>query len=140
MTLIWIAVLLGCAATFDDLRRRAIANWINVAGIAAGLVYHAATRGLAGLAWSMAGAAVGFAVYLVLYCLGGMGAGDLKLSAAFGALLGPSGILLAALLAAPIGALMAAVCLVWHWRARAIPYAPALTLGAWLALLGKGKG
>ena len=67
-----------------------------------------------------------------------MGAGDLKLAAAFGSLLGPAGILLAALLAAPIGALMAAACLAWKWRTRAIPYAPALTLGAWLALLGKG--
>jgi prepilin peptidase CpaA len=138
MTLISIALLLGCAATFDDLRRRAIANWINLAGLAAGLVYHTASRGLAGLAWSMGGAAVGFAVFLVFYCLGGMGAGDLKLSAAFGALLGPFGALLAALLAAPIGAVMAAACLVWHWRARAIPYAPAISLGAWLALLGKG--
>jgi prepilin peptidase CpaA len=138
MTLLWIAVLLGCAASFDDLRRRAIANWINVAGIAAGLIYHTAVRGPAGLAWSAAGAAVGFAVFLIFYCLGGMGAGDLKLSAAFGALLGPSGILLAALLAAPLGGLMAAACLVWRWQVRAIPYAPALTLGAWLALLGKG--
>jgi len=138
MTLISIALLLGCAATFDDLRRRAIANWINLAGLAAGLVYHTASRGLAGLAWSMGGAAVGFAVFLIFYCLGGMGAGDLKLSAAFGALLGPFGALLAALLAAPIGAVMAAACLVWHWRARAIPYAPAISLGAWLALLGKG--
>jgi prepilin peptidase CpaA len=93
---------------------------------------------LAGLAWSAGGAAAGFAVFLVFYLLGGMGGGDLKLSAAFGALLGPSGILLAALLAAPLGAAMAAACLVWRWRVRAIPYAPALTLGAWLALLGRG--
>ena len=76
-------------------------------------------------------------MFLIFYCLGGMGAGDLKLSAAFGALLGPSGILLAALLAAPIGAMMAAACLLWHWRVRAIPYAPALSLGAWLALVGE---
>jgi prepilin peptidase CpaA len=136
--LIWIGLLLGCAASFDDLRRRAIANWINVAGLAAGLAYHAASRGLAGLGWSAAGAAVGFAVFLVFYVLGGMGAGDLKLAAAFGALLGPSGVLLAALLAAPIGALLATACLAWKWRTRAIPYAPALSLGAWLALLGKG--
>ena len=136
--LIAIAVVLGCVATFDDLRRRSIANWINVGGLAAGLVCHTASRGLAGVAWSAGGAAIGFAVFLVFYCLGGMGAGDLKLMAAFGALLGPSGILIAALLAAPIGALMAVACLVGNWRARAIPYAPALTLGAWLALLGKG--
>jgi prepilin peptidase CpaA len=135
--LVWIAVLLGCAATFDDLRRRAIANWINVAGLAGGLVYHTATRGIGGLAWSAVGAAVGFAVFLIFHLLGGMGAGDLKLAAAFGALLGPSGILLAALLAAPIGALLAIACLARRWRARAIPYAPALSLGAWLALLGR---
>jgi prepilin peptidase CpaA len=138
MTLGAIAFLLGCVASFDDLRRRAIGNWINLTGMAAGLVYHAARRGWAGLAWSAGGAAAGFAVFLIFYCLGGMGGGDLKLSAAFGALLGPSGILVAALLAAPIGALMAAVCMIRNWRVRAIPYAPALTLGAWLALLGKG--
>jgi prepilin peptidase CpaA len=136
--LVLLAVLLGSAATFDDLRRRAIANWINVAGLAAGLVYHMARRGLAGLAWSAGGAAVGFLVLLIFYCWGGMGAGDLKLAAAFGALLGPSGILLAALLAAPLGAAIAAAFVFWHWGARAIPYAPALSLGAWLALLGRG--
>lgn len=136
--LIAIAILLGCAATFDDLRRRNIANWISVSGLVAGLAYHTVGRGLAGLGWSVGGAAVGFAVFLVFYCLGGMGAGDLKLSAAFGALLGPSGILLAALLAAPAGALLAVACLVWDWRVRTIPYAPALSLGAWLALLGRG--
>lgn len=132
------ALVLGCFATFDDLRRRSIANWINAGGLVAGLVCHTASRGLAGLAWSVGGAAVGFAVFMVFYWLGGMGAGDLKLMAAFGALLGPLGILLAALMAAPIGALVAAVCLVGNRRVRAIPYAPALTLGAWLALMGKG--
>ena len=67
-----------------------------------------------------------------------MGGGDVKLMAAFGALLGPSGILLAALLAAPIGGVMAAVAAAWKHQARAIPYAPAIALGAWLALFGKG--
>lgn len=133
-----LAVLLGCAASFDDLRRRAIANWINLAGMAAGLAYHTAARGLAGLGWSAAGAAVGFTAFLIFYCLGGLGAGDLKLAAAFGALLGPAGILLAALLAAAVGGLLAGVCLAAKLRLKAIPYAPALTLGAWLALWGRG--
>src|SRR5580692_10053644 len=128
--LIAIAVILGCVASFDDLRRRAIANWINVAGLLAGLAYHTAVRGLPGLAWSAGGAAAGFAVFLIFYCLGGMGAGDLKLTAAFGALLGPSGILLAVLLAAPLGAIMAAAYMVRRSRVRAIPYAPAIALGA----------
>ena len=133
-----IALAVGCAASLDDLRRRQVANRINLTGLAAGLIYQTFHRGIAGLGWSLAGAAVGFAAFLVFYLLGGMGAGDVKLAAAFGTLLGPAGILLAALLAAPLGGLMAAVCLAWRSRTRAIPYAPALTLGAWLALLGKG--
>jgi prepilin peptidase CpaA len=133
-----LAVLLGSAASFDDLRRRHVANWINLSGLGVGLAYHTWHGGPAGLAWSACGAAVGFAVFLVFYCLGGMGAGDLKLAAAFGALLGPANILLAALLGAPIGAVMAALCLAWRWQVRAIPYAPALSLGAWLALMGRG--
>jgi len=132
-----IGVALGCAASSDDLRRRQISNSITVSGLAAGLVYGTAAGGLVGLGRSAGGAVLGFALFLIFYCLGGMGAGDLKLAAAFGALLGPAGISLAALLAAPIGAMIAAVCLLWR-GARAIPYAPALTLGAWLALWGRG--
>ena len=81
---------------------------------------------------------MGFLVFLVFYVAGAMGAGDVKLMAAFGALLGPAGILLAALFAAPAGGLMAAAWLAWKPGARDIPYAPAITLGAWLALLGQG--
>ncbi|MGD0870949.1 MAG: A24 family peptidase [Bryobacteraceae bacterium] len=140
--LAWMAVALGCAATFDDLRRRQVANGINLAGVAAGLGWHAGTSGATGLERSAGGAAVGFLVFLVFYVAGAMGAGDIKLMAAFGALLGPSGILLAALFAAPAGGLMAAAWLAWKRGARdipyAIPYAPAITLGAWLALVGRG--
>ena len=140
--LAWMAVGLGCAATFDDLRRRQVANWINLAGVAAGLGWHVWNGGAAGLGRSAGGAAVGFLVFLFFYVAGGMGAGDVKLMAAFGALLGSSGILLAALFAAPAGGLMAATWLAWKRGARdipyAIPYAPAITLGAWLALVGRG--
>ena len=135
---VWITLLLGCVASVEDVRHRSIANWLTLAGVTAGLAVHTFERGLAGLAWSAGGAIVGFGVFLIIYLLGGMGAGDLKLSAAFGALLGPSGVLLAALLAAPIGAIMAAAWMLFRRGTRAIPYAPALSLGAWLALLGKG--
>ena len=135
---VWIGLLLGCAASVDDLRRRSIANWINVAGLVAGVAYHVVTGGGGGLLRSLGGAAAGFGVFALFYVLGAMGAGDLKLAAAFGALLGPSGILVAALLAAPVGAIMAGACLLFQRRTRAIPYAPALSLGVLLALLGRG--
>ena len=135
-SLAWISIVLGGAAAIDDLRRRAISNWISVTGLAAGLIYHAVKYGLRGLALSAAGAAIGFAIFLVVYLMGGMGGGDLKLMAAFGALLGPAGILTAALLTAIIGGVMAAASLMINRRKRTIPYGPAIVLGSWLALIG----
>lgn len=137
-TLAWMAVGLGCAATFDDLRRREVANWINLAGLVGGLGWHLWTGGAAGLGRAVAGAAAGFLVFLAFHIVGAMGAGDVKLMAAFGALLGPSGILPAALLTAVAGGLLAGVWLAAKRSARRIPYAPAITLGAWLALMGRG--
>ena len=135
-TLAWIAIVLGCAAAAEDLRRRSISNWISLSGIAGGLIYHTVRHGLRGLGVAAAGAAIGFAIFLVVYAMGGMGGGDLKLMAAFGAILGPAGIFTAALLAAILGGLMAAGSLLLNSRKPAIPYAPAIVLGAWLALLG----
>jgi prepilin peptidase CpaA len=134
--LAWIAIILGCAAAADDLRRRRISNWISVSGIAGGLIYHTVRHGLRGLGWALAGTVIGFAIFLVVYALGGMGGGDLKLMAAFGAILGPAGIFTAALLAAIAGGLMAAGSVLLNRRNRTIPYAPAIVVGAWLVLLG----
>jgi prepilin peptidase CpaA len=136
--MLWALVLiLGCGAAFEDIRRRNIPNWINVGALGAALLYQTISRGWAGLGMAVSGAVIGFAVFLIFYWLGAMGGGDIKLMAAFGGLLGPPGILLAAVLAALIGALMAAAALAWSRRST-IPYAPAIVLGAWLALLGKG--
>lgn len=134
-TLAWMAIVLGCAAALQDLRRGTISNWINLTAIAGGLIYHTTRQGAPGLVTAAGGTLAGFAVFLAFYWMGGMGGGDLKLMAAFGALLGPPGILVAALLASIIGGLIAAVSLALNRRKRALPYAPAIVLGAWLALL-----
>lgn len=137
--MLWaLALTLGCVAGAEDLRRNHIPNWINASALCSALLFAAVNRGLAGLALAAAGAAVGFGVFLVFYWAGAIGGGDIKLMAAFGGLLGPSGILVAALLAAIIGAVLAAAGLAWNRHRRAMPYAPAIVLGAWLALLGKG--
>jgi prepilin peptidase CpaA len=133
----WIAVMLGCLAAADDLRRRVISNWISLGAMAASLCYQLVRHGWTGMLMAAAGAAVGFAVFLLFYFLGGMGGGDLKLMAAFGSLLGPSGILVAALLTSGIGAVFAACCFVLNPKRRAIPYAPAIVLGSWLVLLAR---
>jgi prepilin peptidase CpaA len=139
MTAQWtIALLMGLAAVAEDMWRRRISNLTTAAGLAAGLVWAVATGGLRGLGMALAGAAAGLVVFLFFYLRGGMGAGDLKLMAAFGALLGPRDVVTAAVLAAIAGALFAGFALLKRPARLAIPYAPAIVAGAWLALVGKG--
>ena len=147
-----IAILVGLAATVDDLMRRRIANWIPVAGLAGGLGWQIGQHGWRGGLEAIGGAVMGFAVFLIFYLLGGMGGGDVKLMAGFGALLGWSGILWAALWTSVAGGILAVGTLAWKGALRrirggkeqdgghkeSIPYAPAITLGVWLSLVPKG--
>jgi prepilin peptidase CpaA len=152
-TQVWIAVIVGLAASVEDVARRRISNWIPAGALAAGLAFHTAQDGWRGALASLAGAAAGFAVFLIFYLLGGMGGGDVKLMAGFGAVLGAGRLLEAALWTAAVGGLAAAAVVAWSAarkrlrggeqagagpRAESIPYAPAITVGAWLALIPKG--
>ncbi len=85
---VWIAILVGLAATINDLARREIANWIPVAALVAGTAWQVSQYGWWGAVLALGGAAAGFGIFLVFYLLGGMGGGDVKLMAGFGALLG----------------------------------------------------
>jgi prepilin peptidase CpaA len=158
---VWIAMGVGIAAMVDDLARRHIANWIPAAALAGGLGWQIGSDGWHGLLTALGGTAVGFCVFLIFYLKGGMGGGDVKLMAGFGALLGASLVLQAAVWGAAIGGVMALSALLWRsgqkkWRARrvqgnapevltaeqqeraaTIPYAPAITLGVWLVLAAK---
>jgi prepilin peptidase CpaA len=128
------AAALGCAAVAYDLRTRTIPNWLSASGVAAGVV----CAGWRGAACALAGAAGGFAVFLVLHWLGGLGGGDVKLMAAFGALLGARDVWAAAALAAIAGGVLACAALLRRGRRASIPYAPAVTAGAWLVLWARG--
>ena len=144
------AVFIGLIAAIEDLRRRQIPNWIPVAAIVGGLLIAFRDRGLTGAGSSVLGLLAGFAVFLVFYALGAMGGGDVKLMAGFGAVLGWSRIWQASLWTAAVGGLVALVVIgysmfvraVWGKKrnvsprtADAIPYAPAIALGSWLALI-----
>lgn len=153
---VWIAVLVGLAATIDDLARRRIANWISAAALAGGLGWQLGQNGWWGGLYALGGAAVGFTVFLIFYLLGGMGGGDIKLMTGFGALLGPRDCLWAALLTALVGGVLALGFVAVRSlrkklggkiegkqeltkeegeREESIPYAPAIALGVWLSLV-----
>lgn len=135
----WLAGAVGCAALIEDLRRRVIPNWIPLTALASGAAWQAGAKGWAGLGGALLGACAGLLIFLVFYVLRGMGGGDIKLMAGFGALLGPKLILVAAFFAAGLGALIALAALgaglLRSRRLESIPYAPAIVGGAWLALL-----
>jgi len=144
-----LIVLVGLAAVVEDLSRRRISNWTSAGAGIGGLIVHAMNQGWLGVWHAALGAVIGFGVFLVFYLLGGMGGGDVKLMAGFGALLGDGRIFQAALLAAIAGGLMAMGYLAVRTAARwvragqpmsgwkggeSIPYAPAIAVGVWLAL------
>jgi prepilin peptidase CpaA len=143
---LWLALALGLTAVWTDLRNRTIPNWIPLAALTGGLAWHGLAGGWQGLGASALGAAGGFLVFIVFFLLGGMGGGDVKLMGGFGALLGYRSLLAASFWVALAGGLFAVAVIVWR-KLRAgksgsqqeahIPYAPAIALGVWIALLGK---
>lgn len=88
-----IAIII--AAAVYDVRYRRIPNWLTVTGVLLGLAVNFFIRmeeppykGWLGLVDSLKGLGMGFGVYFILYALRAMGAGDVKLMAAVGALVG----------------------------------------------------
>lgn len=71
-----------------DIKERKILNIVTFPAILFGLIYHSILNGMSGIAYSGLGFLLGFGLLLVPFLLGGMGAGDVKLMAAIGALTG----------------------------------------------------
>jgi prepilin peptidase CpaA len=94
-----VLMAMVAAAAVTDLRTRRIPNWIPVSGAVIGVVF-------GGLP-SLAGAALGFGIFMILYVAGGMGAGDVKLFSAVGALVGPQALIVVFVFTGLIGGLAA---------------------------------
>ncbi len=92
-----LAVAIGCAYT--DLARGKLYNAVTLGGLALGLalayLLDANSPGFPHLRQAVFGAALGGAVFFVLYLLGGFDAGDVKMMAAVGALGGSVGFVIA---------------------------------------------
>jgi prepilin peptidase CpaA len=96
-------------ATVTDLRTRRIPNTLTAAMAVMG--FGLATAGVSGISpvAALAGLALGLALMLPGYALGATGAGDVKLMAAVGAIVGPAMVVMAYLFTGVAGGVLAVV-------------------------------
>jgi prepilin peptidase CpaA len=115
----WIvSITLIVAAVIDGIQLK-VPNWITFPLIISGWLYSAISYSLAGdpwyvgLAWSIAGTALGLALLLPAYAVGGMGAGDVKLLAGIGAWVHCGNTLVAFCVTVIVGAIIAIGQIAW---------------------------
>lgn len=148
----WPTLIVLVVATCTDLSSQRIPNWLVYPFLLVGLVVSPLRHDWPGLhqsAWhglgqSLAGLGVGLLIFGILFWMGGMGAGDVKLMAGIGAWIGPSQLFLALVVTAMAGGIMVlcwAVCggflkelftgagdLLFGWKQRGIRGDPELVL------------
>jgi prepilin peptidase CpaA len=158
------------AASYMDLRRRIVPNWLTLPAIPLGIVLNTLTGGAGGAVSSLACVIICGGLFFALFWLGGMGAGDVKLMAAVAALASWPAAIYAMVYTAVAGGIIAIVILARKGRLFAtmkgmfraatyieakkaadaeredepgpdgakrlyIPYAPAIAIGTFWALL-----
>jgi len=150
--------LAACWAVYSDFRYRRISNLVTFGAAAVALIIRAVFGGAPAAIAGLEGWALGVAIFVLPFALGWMGAADVKLLAAFGALGGPTFVLQAALMGCVFGGVMSIFCLVRERRLgftlayfghlvshplgggaialkRRMPFGPALAAGAAASLV-----
>jgi prepilin peptidase CpaA len=113
---VWVVTItLVVAAVIDGLQLK-VPNWITFPMIVSGWIYSTAFSpyaGWEGLWLSLIGTAVGLALLLPPYAVGGMGAGDVKLLAGVGAWMWGTNTLYAFAVTALVGGVIAIFMVLW---------------------------
>lgn len=138
MVLVTALVTVLGIAVIVDLHSSRIPNWLTLSAMGFALAAHAWLNGVHGILFSLSGLGVGLGLLLLVYLAGGMGAGDVKLMAAVGAMVGPYGVLSIALLSALIGGLYALGAMSYQWGIAAV--GQRLVYAAYGAVLTGGTG
>jgi prepilin peptidase CpaA len=125
-TIVLMAIL--SIAIFTDIRNNRIPNWLTFSTMIFGLMHNAIILGLNGFVWSFVGLLLGMAFFIILYAMGGTGAGDVKLMGGVGAFLGPVGVINAFLWTALTGGLYALAMILFHPRLKPMRAALIFTL------------
>jgi prepilin peptidase CpaA len=108
-----LLLLLACAAMVFDIRSHRIPNWLVFSGLLIGLAFHSFVSYGWGIGFALKGAAVGFGLFIPIYFMRAMGAGDVKLMAMIGTFLGPASTLGAVLTTLIAGGVLAIGAALW---------------------------
>ncbi len=125
-----LILVVAAIAVVTDLRRRRVYNTLTMPAMAVGLVANTLWDGPRGLLWAAAGLLLGGALFFVPVAMGGMGAGDLKLLAALGAIGGPAFVFWCAIYTSIVGGFIAVATLVAKRRFTPVVAGMALDLSA----------
>lgn len=114
--LLGLAMVLAVLAGWTDWRWRRIPNWLTVPGLLAGIAANAAASGLSGVKTSLLGAGLGLLLLLPFVFLRSLGAGDWKLAAALGSIVGPGALLDLLMGSIFVAGIMAVVLVIYKRR------------------------
>ncbi len=118
----WPTLIVLAVATFTDLRRSRIPNWLVLPFLLAGIVIspwrpdwhgNGHVYGWYGLGQSFAGLGLGLLIYGIPFWMGWTGGGDVKLCAAIGAWIGPEQTFWAVFFTALAGGIMVLCWAAW---------------------------
>jgi len=107
-----VAASVALCAAVSDVRERRIPNRLTYPAMLAGLALQAALHGWKGLLLSAGGGLFFGGVFLLFYVVRAMGAGDVKLAAALGCIVGSSAALQIMFATAVAGGLLAIIVMV----------------------------
>ena len=109
-----LAIVLSLAV-YLDIRTSRIPNWLTFTAMGGGLVVHTQLEGAQGAIFSLSGLGTGLIIFLAFYFFGEMGAGDVKLMGAVGAMVGPYGAFVTGILAVMAGGIYALTAMSCEW-------------------------
>ncbi len=164
VTNFFLLLLLAAVISYYDVRYRRIPNVLVLAVLTSGLAINAFMNGWRGVLVSLGGCLFAFGLMLLLHVFGALGAGDVKLFAAIGAVIGSNLVLPTFLVVLITGGALAVLTMLragtlretmervglifcslfFNWRApqfvipadkrQTIPYGVAITLGSLISL------
>ena len=114
--LLIFAVAIAAAGAAEDVRCSRIPNWLTYSGLLAALIIRGALLGWPGLKAGLLGVVAAAGLFYILFLVGGMGGGDVKLMAAVGASVGVGQAVALLISAAVTGGLLGIVYAVFYRR------------------------